>query len=331
MTSPTLFNEFKIFPGDQIDIHDKHGNSSTNENYSLQISMKNAQLLSLGYLRLHCDTLKNIQYEDIASILFEYVAMPIEYSALFFTKKKPEETYHNYNTLIIETELSHDSDFVKHLLNATKHVKLSKLRTKLAVNNCVAPPYGKIGYSLQYGLIELPKTLYNKQNNNQFDFSKQIQQHEQFTDNNCVDAFYLNCICEMGEYYTHVDVHYLCMGCVKNGPQYWATFGQNQKWSVVSLHENSQYVNEYCLQTNDFIDMCFEKDENTSDTLYMYFIKNGDAPITPKKSALKWQNQWDNGRFKLDLKNNYYYIGLSSPMCSCKDGGITFEMTVHEY
>ena len=331
--SLTLFNEFKILAGTRIDILDKDNNPTTTP---VATAIERIRLLSLGYLRLHFDATQNIQYEDIGSILYQYVAIPIEFSASFFTTEKTSQKYHQNSLIMFQTEFSHDSTFVKHLLNTNnnnnnhnnkKHSKLqfSKLRLKLAVNDCNESIYGKIGYEIQYGLIELPKIIYNKQNNNEFEFSKQIQDRlTKLTIDESINLQYVmgSSVFAPIEYYKDLNSYYLFVGCIDT-PEYWTTFGKNQKWSYVKLYQSPKYDDDYCLKTNDYIDMCFEKDKETND-IFMYYVKNNDILIKPKNFHKRWQR----GRFKLDLKNNYYYIGLASVMCTCDSGGIKFEMTI---
>ena len=325
MASRTLFNEFTIIPDKRIDIRNKDGKLTTN---AIQTTLEDARLLSLGYLRLYSDQSKNIQYEDIASILCKYVAMPIEFTVSFFNTLKHRRQFHQNSLTIFQTELSYDSDFVKHLIDGGNNIKLPKLRAKLTVNECENSVYGKIGYYLQYGLIELPKSVYNKQNNNQFDFS--IKMKERLSKTSPINFQSVKRVSYgqlATDYFEDLTTNYLIMGCVET-PEYWTTFGQNDDWSYVKLYQRGEYVDQYCLKTNHFVDMCFEKDIKTNE-LYMYFLKNGQT-LMQSQQTTNVIKQWQNGRFKLNLQQNYYYIGLASVICTCENGGITFEITVHE-
>ena len=329
MMSRALFNEFKIVSGKNVAIHDIEGNANTDV---LHITREHARLLSLGYLRLHFNQYcKNILYQDIASILCQCVAMSIEFTATYYSKECI--TYHGCSVIVFQTELSYDSDFVKHLVNG-KPVTLQKLRAKLAANDCVDYNYGETDYAVEYGLIELPKYIYNNQNGNQFQFSKQIENGLASGDpvdlqdlKNGLNSF-------DDSFFDSLNTHYLYMGCTETR-EYWATFGENSNWLFVTLYENGyKYVDEYCLKINDFIDMCFCKDKKTND-LYVYFLKNGQTRIQSKQKTHSDSNNQDddkhcrNGLFKLDLKNNYYYIGLGSLVCDCKNaGGTSFKMQI---
>ena len=251
--------------------------------------------------------------------------MTIEFTASYFSKE-----FHSQSSTVFQTELSYDSDFVKHLVDGKK-VILPNLRAKLIVNDCVNDIYGKIGYEVQYGLIELPRSIYTNQNDNQFEFSQQIKKR---LADDLTNLQHLNCYQDVDSdinvrYFHSLKTHYLYMSCIST-PQYWTAFGQSNNWAHVELYQHHKYVDEYCLKTNDFIDMCFSKDKKTND-LYVYFLKNGEKKIQSRKEIdieSKNNQNWKNGKFKLDLKNNYYYIGFASVVCGCKNGGMTFEMKI---
>ena len=343
--------------------------TNTEQTDNILITPDMLKKLCSGSFRVYClaPLQYDINCDDLVEIIYQYAKGTFSKCHMKFhhhpddtidtSKKVDRNTSHRFSTVLFKNALSTDT-----AMNNIKHNKASNYKICIEMQGCQCNkyPFFNIGYCIQIGIICIPKSYYNNYNKK--------QKHDDTAtganiDNNC-NTFFTSQIKkdsidlslhtiwslwtnlnsnsnsnDTDDCYDHdddasgdvINTYYLsCVNFVKSQYNY---RGIPDQQCDVSFGKNGDIDHVTFEQTNEaFIDVCdtitvhidFEKENNA---YYMYFIKNNKhfKLIGDKTNEKEWQN----GKVKLDVHNNYYYFGLSSVVCGCKESqGFEFQVSV---
>ena len=270
---------------------------------------KTFRLLSCGYLRMH-----GVNPKDVGAIIGKYIND--SHCFVGFNKKSDKYEHSNWAMCLFYPELVYLQLTIAE--NTQKFVKYKHIRIEFEDIVCKHKDYSQYdGYYMQCGVIGIPKPNIPF---NEFDKKlANIFGNLEYT--NCTfyniskqDKIFNNC----QTYYLHCTVNSILNN---NVTRVWCSIGKDNIYNYVTLVDtdiksigSSNDINRLKFNKGDWIDICVEFIENENQWVLL-FMKNSKYVIG---------EQW----IELDCENYYYYAGLVSIGCNCKNC-VGFEYSVH--
>ena len=307
-----------------------HPNSSQIVDHSASIHPESRNCLPLwtstGIDRLCCGYLRRqfTDYpNDLGSLLFKYVGLvkcQVKAVSNGFNIHRTDSIIFKLNLSQTETEKnSNNNDCNSHYISI-----------KLLNSDCESPAYENGGYFVRFGVIGVPKSL-NVSDDEEKDTSSILNEFESQV---CKIQYNLPFDClqyqlsQMKSWITDLQFRTMklkrfsnlkkCICIIEYQDAGLSTTHVVYKAKNIDdlLAKDQEYL-KHNLFKNDTIDICIQTNINKEkEKACLYFMKNGNK-IKGKTDSDA--HDFSQGKIKLNFDKYYYYCGMSTVVCGCKN------------